>query len=112
MVNNQTKAAPKPLTKNQLKQKIADLTGLAAKDVGAVLDKLADICASELSRNGVGTFTLPGIAKVFKVHKPAVKGGKQVKNPFKPGEMMITKDRPAKNIVRIRPVKALKDAVQ
>ena len=44
--------------------------------------------------------------------QPAVKGGKEVPNPFKRGEMMITKSKPARNVVKALPLKNLKDMVK
>jgi hypothetical protein len=55
-------------------------------------------------------FTIPGLAKVTVVRKPATKAG-QRPNPFKPGEMMEVKAKPARNIIRVRPLKMLKDMV-
>ena len=43
---------------------------------------------------------------------PAVKGGKMVPNRFKPGEMTMTKDKPASTRVTARPLKALKDMLK
>ncbi len=103
------KAAPKALTKAQLKQRIADETGLSAKQVASVMDKIAETCMSELNRKGVGVFTIPGLVKVRKVFKPATKE-KQGTNPLTKQPMTI-KAKPARNVVRVRALKALKDCV-
>lgn len=105
------KADPKPLNLSQLRNKLADAAGLTAKQVGAVLDALADTAKAELNRDGVGAFAIPGLVKLTKVVKPAVAGGVEKKNPFKPGEMMVTKDRPAKNVLKLRALKPLKDGI-
>ena len=52
---------------------------------------------------------LPGWAKFVVVKKPATKARKGT-NPFT-GEEMMFKAKPARKIVRARPVKAAKDAV-
>jgi DNA-binding protein HU-beta len=52
---------------------------------------------------------VPGFAKFVVVKKPATKARKGV-NPFN-GEPMMFKAKPARKIVRARPVKAAKDAV-
>ena len=46
--------------------------------------------------------------KLSLVKKPAVAGGKLVKNPFT-GEMVKQKPRPASRSVRVRPMKSIKD---
>jgi hypothetical protein len=49
-----------------------------------------------------------GLLKLTLVKKPAVAGGKLVRNPFT-GEMIKQKPRPASRSVRVRPLKAIKD---
>jgi nucleoid DNA-binding protein len=104
--------APKSRTKSEVLQMLADKTGLKRKEVAAVFDELANLISGELGKRGPGVFTLPGLLKLKVVHKAAVKGGKEVPNPFKPGEMMITKSRPARNVVKALPLKNLKDMVK
>ena len=55
-----------------------------------------------------GTFNYMGMSKLTLVKKPAVAGGKLVRNPFT-GDMVKQKSRPASRSVRIRPLKAIKD---
>ena len=57
----------------------------------------------------VALFLVPGFAKFVVVKKPATKARKGT-NPFT-GEEMMFKAKPARKIVRARPVKAAKDAV-
>jgi DNA-binding protein HU-beta len=98
---------PAYLTKSQLIEKIAKLQDLAKKDVRAMIDALTEIGHKELKRNGV--FVVPGFAKFVVVKKPATKARKGT-NPFT-GEEMMFKAKPARKIVRARPVKAAKMAV-
>jgi nucleoid DNA-binding protein len=95
------------MTKTALMQKIADSTSLARKDVKAVVETLTQVGYKELKKNG--SFTLPGFAKFVVVKKPATKARKGT-NPFT-GEEMMFKAKPARKVVRARPVKAAKDAV-
>jgi nucleoid DNA-binding protein len=95
------------LTKSQLIQKIADSTKLSKKDVKGVIETLVIIGHKELKANGV--FLLPGLAKFVVVKKPATKERSGI-NPFTK-EPTIFKARPARKIVKARPVKAAKDAV-
>ena len=95
------------MTKSQLIEKIAETTELTKKDVKGVLENLATLGYKELKKNGV--FLVPGFAKFVVIKKPATKARKGT-NPFT-GEPMTFKAKPARKIVRARPVKAAKDAV-
>lgn len=95
------------LTKSQLIEQIATQNELAKKDVKGVVESLATIGYKELKKNGV--FVVPGFAKFVVIKKPATKARKGT-NPFT-GEEMVFKAKPARKIVRARPVKAAKDAV-
>ena len=81
--------------------------GLSKKHVKAILEGLADIAYKELKKSGA--FLVPGLAKFVVIKKPATKARKGT-NPFT-GEEMMFKAKPARKIVRARPVKAAKDAV-
>ena len=95
------------LTKSQLIEKITEEVEIAKKDVKVVLEALTTIGYKELKKNGV--FLVPGFAKFVVIKKPATKARKGT-NPFT-GEPMTFKAKPARKIVRARPVKAAKDAV-
>jgi DNA-binding protein HU-beta len=95
------------MTKSQLVAKIAELHDLAKKDLKAMMEALAEVGYKELKKNGV--FVVPGFAKFIVVKKPATKERKGI-NPFTGQEMMF-KAKPARKIVRARPVKAAKMAV-
>lgn len=102
-------AAIKPPTKTEIYSNIAESTGLSKKDVGAVFDALNDEIAKALSKKGAGTFTLPGLCKIVVQNKPAVPAREGV-NPFT-GETTMFKAKPARNVVKVRPLKKLKDMV-
>ena len=101
--------AIKPPTKTEIYANVAESTGLAKKDVGAVFDALNDEIAKALSKKGAGTFTLPGLCKIVVQNKPAVPAREGV-NPFT-GESTMFKAKPARNVVKVRPLKKLKDMV-
>jgi len=101
----------KPMTKSELLAKIADDTGLSKKEVGAVLESLGGCIAASIGKNGCGKFVLPGLLKVQKKKIPARPAKTGVPNPFKPGELMDVKARPASNKVVIRPLKNMKGMV-
>jgi DNA-binding protein HU-beta len=102
-----TPKMPAQMTKSQLIEKIAAENEVAKKDVKGVLETLATIGYKELKKTGV--FLVPGFAKFVVIKKPATKA-RQGTNPFT-GEPMTFKAKPARKIVRARPVKAAKDAV-
>ncbi|MDE0596814.1 MAG: HU family DNA-binding protein [Roseibacillus sp.] len=100
----------KPATKTEILNNIAEGTGLARKDVGAVLEALSGEIRNGVSKNGPGQFTIPGLCKIVVQRKPATKAATRP-NPFKPGEMMDVAAKPARNVVKVRPLKNLKDMV-
>ena len=95
---------PAYMTKSQLVDQIAKLQELAKKDVKAMMEALAEVGYKELKKNGV--FVVPGFAKFVVIKKAATKARKGI-NPFNGQEMMF-KAKPARKIVRARPVKAAK----
>ncbi len=107
------KAAPKasnsPTTKAETYSFVADKTGLTKKDVSSVFDALSNLIKRDLKRNGPGMYTVPGLAKIKVVRKPATKSRKGV-NPFT-GEPMVFKAKPARNVVKVLALKGLKDMV-
>jgi nucleoid DNA-binding protein len=108
-----TKAAPpaqtKPATKAEIFAALAEETGVAKKDVVQVFDALGELIAKELGKKGPGQFVVPGLLKLKVVRKPATKA-KQGVNPFTKGPMTI-KAKPARNVVKAIPMKALKELV-
>jgi nucleoid DNA-binding protein len=96
------------LSKSQLIEKVAaENEGLSKKQVKGVIDALATVGYKELKKTG--SFLLPGFAKFVVIKKPATKERQGI-NPFTK-EPTTFKARPARRIVRARPVKAAKDAV-
>ena len=99
----------KPLSKSDLISKLAEEHSdkLSRKDVKSVLETLASVGDKELKKNG--TFLLPGFAKFVVIKKPATKERKGI-NPFTK-EPTVFKARPARNVVRLRPLRNLKEMV-
>jgi nucleoid DNA-binding protein len=96
-------------TKTQLYAHISEDTGLARKDVAKVFDSLGDVINGHIKSRGVGEFKVPGLLKIKVNKKPATKARKNVPNPFRPGELMDVAAKPARKVVKILPLKALKD---
>ena len=95
------------MSKSELINKIAEKHELSRRDVKSVIETMAELGYKELKKSGA--FVVPGFAKFVVVKKPATKARKGT-NPFT-GEEMMFKAKPARKIVRARPVKAAKDAV-
>ena len=94
-------------TKSEILASISKDTDLSRKQVSGVFESLNGVIRKSLRSHGI--VTLPGLLKLKVVKKPATKARKGT-NPFT-GEEMMFKAKPARKIVRARPVKAAKDAV-
>ncbi|MFC7300631.1 HU family DNA-binding protein [Cognatiluteimonas weifangensis] len=105
-------AAPKPikeaLSKSGLVAYIAEASGIAARDVRAVMGALEGAVHGSISKKGAGTFTLPGLLKITAVNVPAKPKRKGI-NPFTKEEQWFAA-KPASVKVKVRPLKKLKDA--
>lgn len=103
------KALARPMSKSEVVSGIADATGLTKKQVSSVFEAMAGQIKKSLGRRGPGAYTVPGLMKLMVVRKPATPARKGI-NPFT-GEETMFKAKPARNIVKIRPLKNLKDMV-
>jgi len=101
-------AIKEPMNKTALVEHISGATELSKKEVKAVLEELTTVIERHLKKRGAGEFTLPGVAKFVVKRKPATKARKGI-NPFT-GEETVFKAKPARNVVKIRPLKKTKDA--
>ncbi len=101
------KATKERYTKTQILNQIAEETELSRKQVAAVLESLSGVIEGHVKKRAVGEFVLPGLMKILTVRKPAVKARKGI-NPFTKEEVMF-KARPATTVVKVRPLKKLKD---
>jgi DNA-binding protein HU-beta len=95
----------KLMSKSELLQKIAEqhANNMTRKDVKGVIESLAEIGHKELKKTGA--FFVPGFAKLIVIKKPATKARKGI-NPFTK-EPTIFKAKPARKIIKARPVKAV-----
>lgn len=104
-----TTATKKPLTKSEIYSHLAGQTDLSKRQIGEVFDSLSDLIKKNVGRRGPGVFSVPGLMKIKVVRKPATKARKGV-NPFT-GEATTFKAKPARNVVKVQPLKGLKDMV-
>lgn len=98
----------KPTTKSEIFAFISEKTNLKRKDVAGVFDALSTLIERDLKK-GPGIVNLAGLMKIKVLHKPAVPARKGI-NPFTKEEVMF-KAKPARNVVKISALKALKDMV-
>lgn len=104
-----TGAKGKARTKSDVQATIAEHVGISKKEVAAVFETMGQMIAADLKKGNAGTFNVPGLMKVTVQRKPATKARKGI-NPFTK-EPTVFKAKPARNVVKVRPLKALKDMV-
>ena len=98
------------LSKSGLVAHLSEQSGVAARDVRAVLSSLEGAVAGSINKKGAGSFTLPGLLKITAVNVPAKPKRKGI-NPFTKEEQWFAA-KPATTKVKVRPLKKLKDAAQ
>ena len=102
-------AVKKPMTKSAIINEISENTELSKKQVSSVIDELAILIERHIKKRSPGQFTLPGLMKIEVKKKPATKARKGI-NPFT-GEETVFKAKPARNVVKIKPLKKVKEMV-
>ncbi len=102
-------SAEKARTKADLYRVLADNTALTRRQVADVFDALGAVVRKDLARGGPGVVNVAGLMKITVQRKPATKARKGI-NPFT-GQEAVFKAKPAHNVVKVRPLKSLKDMV-
>jgi nucleoid DNA-binding protein len=97
----------KAATKSEILTNIATATELSRKQVASVFDALGGQIQSAVGKKGPGIFAVPGLMKIIVVTKPATKARLGI-NPFTKLEQTF-KAKPARKVIKIRPLKALKE---
>jgi len=101
--------AKKARTKSEVYRVISEQTGIARKEVVSVFDAFSSILAADLGKRGPGVMQVPGLMKVTVKRLPATRARKGI-NPFTKEETVF-KAKPARNVVKVRPLMALKQMV-
>lgn len=101
--------ASKPRTKGEFYTTISGATGVPRKQIASIFETMGKVISADLSKGGPGVLNVGGMMKVVVVRKPATKARKGI-NPFTKEEVMF-KAKPARNVIKIRPLKALKSMV-
>lgn len=99
----------KRMNKSQFVATLAEKSGLDKKQASSALDTINSMVAQQLGKQGPGEVLIPGLLKLVIVDKPATHKHEGV-NPFTK-EPMIYKAKAARKVIRVRPLKALKDAI-
>jgi len=102
-------AKKKPATKTEIFNSLAERTGLTKKQVAEFFDALTQEIEQQLGKKGPRVFQIPNLCKIVAVDKPALPK-RQVRNPAT-GEMIWANPKPASVVVRVRPLKKLKEMV-
>ena len=100
----------KARTKSDIFGILAETCGLSKKEIVQVFENLNELINIDLGKKGPGVFNFPGLMKIVRVTKPATKARKGI-NPFTK-EPMVFKAKPARNVVKVRALKGLKEMVQ
>jgi nucleoid DNA-binding protein len=109
-MENQEAATPKkPMTKTEIVASLCEATELTKQQVTALFDELAKLIGKNLNEEGPGEIAIPGLMKIKVVRKPATEARTGI-NPFTKEEVVF-KAKPARNAVKIVPLKGLKDLV-
>ena len=102
-------AASKTRSKSEVFGTIAGHVGIHRRDVAAVFHAMGSMIKADLSKSGSGVFSVPGLMRITVKRKPATKERQGI-NPFTK-EPMTIKAKPARNVVRVRPLRGLKEMV-
>lgn len=99
----------KRMSKTQFVAALAEKSGLSKQQTMSALDTINMMVAQQLGKQGPGEVLIPGLLKLNVVEKPATSAHEGV-NPFTK-EPMTYKAKPAHKVIKVRLLKALKDAV-
>ena len=102
-------ASQKPRSRSEVFQIIGQQVGIHRRDVAAMFHALGGIIKADLSKMGAGVSSVPGLLRITVKRKPATPARPGI-NPFTKEQVMF-KAKPARNVVKVRPLKALKDMV-
>jgi nucleoid DNA-binding protein len=99
----------KTRSKSEIFGTIAQHVGIHRRDVAAAFHVLGALIKADLSKGGSGVFKVPGLMRITVQRKPATKARMGI-NPFTK-EAAMFKAKPARNVIRVRPLQGLKAMV-
>ena len=98
-----------PRSKGEVFGTIAQHVGIHRRDVAAAFHVMGSIIKADLSKSGSGVFKVPGLMRITVKRKPATPARMGI-NPFTKEQVMF-KAKPARNVIRVRPLQSLKAMV-
>ena len=104
------KKSPKGRTKSDTFKHISETANVSRKQVAAFFDTLIDLIKKELGKQVPEVFTIHGLLKIKRIHKPATPERQGI-NPFTK-EPTVFKAKPARNVVKAQALKSLKEMVK
>jgi nucleoid DNA-binding protein len=107
--SSMSETTAKPMTRTEMIASLASSTGLTKQQVNDFFEELVKLIADQLKAGGPGVVNIAGLMKVKVTRKPA-QPERRGPNPFT-GEETVFKAKPAQNVVKISPLKRLKDSV-
>ena len=99
----------KRMNKSQFVTELVEKSGLNKKQAISALDAITVMVAQQLGKRGPGEVLIPGLLSLNVVEKPATRAREGI-NPFT-REPMTYKAKAARRIIKVRALKALKDAI-
>ena len=99
----------KPMSKSEIYAALAERTGQSKKDVATVLDEMTKLIEENLSKRGPRVFNVPGLMKIY-VHQRKASPARVGRNPATGEEVQIAA-KPAKEVIKVRPLKGLKEMI-
>ena len=109
MDTNETSTPKKPMNKTEILLALSESTGLTKPQVVALFEQLSLLIEKNLSEAGPGVFALLDLLQIKVQRKPATEERKGL-HPITKQEMVF-KAKPAKNVVKLVPLKRLKEMV-
>src|SRR5215813_755786 len=112
------KAAPKPSkisassktrSQGEVYRTLAEHAAIQRSQVATMFQAMGAMIKADLSKGGSGVFKIPGLLRITVKRKPATPARQGI-NPFTK-EPITIKAKPARNVVRARPLAALKAMV-
>jgi nucleoid DNA-binding protein len=97
------------MSKSQFVTTLAEKSGLNKRQATSALATINAMVAQQLGKRGPGEVLIPGLLKLSVIDKPATRKHEGI-NPFTK-EPMTYKAKAARKVIKVRPLKALKDTI-
>ncbi len=102
-------AASKTRSQGEVFRTLAEHAAVQRSQVATMFQTMGAMIKADLSKGGSGVFKIPGLLRITVKRKPATPARQGI-NPFTK-EPITIKAKPARNVVRARPLAALKSMV-